>query len=60
VRGGALGSWCGGDVTPVLEEELSRLTAALERSLAKTTIAAVAKKVAARTTGAAIARVLGR
>ncbi len=49
----------GKNITPVLEEQFSGATDALERSLAKTTIAEVAKQVAARATDAAIASVLG-
>jgi DNA-binding IscR family transcriptional regulator len=49
----------GKNITPVLEEEFSGATVALERSLSKTTIASVAQRVAARTTDAAIASVLG-
>ena len=43
----------------MLEEAFSRASDALESALAKTTIAAVAKKVAARATDGAIASVLG-
>jgi Rrf2 family protein len=49
----------GQNITPVLEEAFSRASDALESALAKTTIAAVAKKVAARATDGAIASVLG-
>lgn len=50
----------GKNITAVLREEFSGASAALESALAKTTIATVAKKVAARTTDAAIASVLGQ
>jgi Rrf2 family protein len=49
----------GKNIAPVLEEEFSGVTAALERSLSRTTIADVAKKVVARAGDAAIAHVLG-
>jgi Rrf2 family protein len=49
----------GSNITPILEEELAEATKALERSLARTTIADVAKRITARAGRAAIDRVLG-
>ncbi len=49
----------GKNITAVLEEEFSGAASALEGSLAKTTIAKVAKKIAASASDVAIANVLG-
>jgi Rrf2 family protein len=49
----------GKNILPVLEEEISAATKALERSLSKTTIADVAHRIAARAGSAAIERILG-